>query len=100
MYKAAAVAVTVVMIACFTPLTSFAHGGLGQGAAGGTGIQDGTGPDRDRDRDRTRDGSCALVNASGKNLVAAGRGGRMNGPRDGSGPRRDGSNGTCPYPVS
>lgn len=96
MYKAAAVAVTVLMIACFTPLTSMAHGGLGQGAAGGTGIQDGTGPDRDR----IRDGSCVMTNASEKNMIAAGRAGRMNGPRDGSGPRRDGSSGTCPYSVS
>lgn len=96
MYKAAAVAVTILMITCFTPLTSMAHGGFGQGAGGGKGIQDGTGPDRDR----LRDGSCAVVNGSAKNMIAAGRAGRGNGPRDGSGPRRDGSNGTCPYSVS
>lgn len=96
MYKAAAVTVTILMIACFTPLTSMAHGGFGQGAGRGTGIQDGTGPDRDR----LRNSSCALVNSSAKNMIAAGRAGRMNGPREGSGPRRDGSNGTCPYSVS
>lgn len=100
MYKAAVVAVTVLMIACGSPLISMAQGGPGhgQGAGRGTGVGDGSGPVRDH----LRDGSCALVNTMDKNTIAAnGRGGRKNGPRDGSGPRRDGSGGgTCPYSVS
>ena len=98
MYKAAVVAVTVLMIACGSPLISMAQGGPGHGAGRGTGVGDGSGPDRDQ----LRDGSCALVNTMDKNSIAAnGRGSRMNGPRDGSGPKRDGSGGgTCPYSAS
>ncbi|MCC6679534.1 MAG: hypothetical protein IT445_01405 [Phycisphaeraceae bacterium] len=39
--------------------------------------------DRDRTRDRKRDGSCQAVVTMGK--------GKQSGPRDGTGPRRDGS---------
>ncbi|RPH40984.1 MAG: hypothetical protein EHM86_04770 [Desulfobulbaceae bacterium] len=88
MKKTFAVALMLFMAVCFAPGTGSAKSGNGQGG----GSQKGT---LDRDRDKIQDCSYQLVTDGAPLLAGYNRGKRL-GPKDGSGPRRDGSRGaTC-----
>ena len=92
MKKTFAIALMLFMAVCFAPGTGSAKSGNGQG--GGTQDQDRT-QDRTQDRDTLKDGSCQIVTDGAPLLAGYNRGKRL-GPKDGSGPRRDGSRGaTC-----
>ncbi len=93
MKKVVSTALAVFAITCFSPVVNCnAAGDQGYSLVVG---QDLTAPNTNG----LKELAFSTQNVDEKNLIArAKRAGRRTGPRDGSGPRRDGSSGTCPYP--